>query len=74
MTRAALTLGVVAVLGGCDHRKPIKMRGDGGPSVEVVAGDKQSPLTTKMPLVEEKEPRSTHQGAGELQDSLVPER
>ncbi|HEY2744292.1 MAG TPA: hypothetical protein VGL86_06705 [Polyangia bacterium] len=43
-------------LPACDHRKPIKMPGDGGPAVEVVEPDKRAPERPKLPLVDEKEP------------------
>src|SRR5947208_9966965 len=41
---------------GCDHRKPIAVRGDQGPSVEVVEPDKRRPDVPKQALVDEKEP------------------
>ena len=47
---------ILLVLAGCDQRKPIKMRADGGPAVEVVEADKRAPERVKLPLVDEKEP------------------
>jgi hypothetical protein len=49
-------LVLLVVLGGCEHRKPIKVKGDGGPVVEVVEPDKRAPDRPKLPLVDEKEP------------------
>jgi len=47
---------LLVVLAGCEHRKPIKVSGDGGPVVEVVEPDKRAPDRPKLPLVDEKEP------------------
>jgi hypothetical protein len=47
---------VVLVLAGCNHRKPLPMRGDLGPAVEVVEADRRRPDVPKQPLVDEKEP------------------
>jgi hypothetical protein len=52
---SAISLILVALV-GCEHRKPIKVGGDGGPSVEVVEPDKRRPDQPKQPLVDEKEP------------------
>ena len=41
---------------GCNHRKPIRTKSDGGPAVEVVEPDKRAPERPKLPLVDEKEP------------------
>jgi hypothetical protein len=51
-----LALGLVLVVCGCNHRQPIKVRGDAGPSVEVVEPDKHRPDQPKQELVDEKEP------------------
>ncbi|HEX8954131.1 MAG TPA: hypothetical protein VF945_19885, partial [Polyangia bacterium] len=48
---------LLALLIGCNHRKPIAVRGDLGPSVEVVDPTAQRPTSApKQPLVDEKEP------------------
>jgi hypothetical protein len=44
------------LLVGCSSRKPIAMRGDGGPAVEVVDAEKHAPGRVKPPLVDEQEP------------------
>lgn len=49
---------LLALLVGCEHRKPIKVAGDAGPVVEVVDTSKLNvpTQTAKQPLVDEKEP------------------
>ena len=49
---------LLALLVGCEHRKPIKVAGDAGPVVEVVDTSKLNvpAQTAKQPLVDEKEP------------------
>jgi hypothetical protein len=50
-------LALVLLVVGCNHRKPLPVRGDMGPSVEVVEpGKPLPPGVTKQPLVDEKEP------------------
>jgi hypothetical protein len=49
-------LALLVLVAGCDHRKPIKMHVDAGPSVEVVEPDKRRPDVPKQTLVDEKEP------------------
>jgi hypothetical protein len=51
-----LLIFLLAFSAGCEHRKPIKTHGDGGPAVEVVEPDKRAPDRPKLPLVDEKEP------------------
>lgn len=47
---------LVALLIGCNHRKPIAVRGDMGPAIEVVEPTAQRPDRPKPPLVDETEP------------------
>jgi hypothetical protein len=47
---------LVLLVVGCEHRKPIKVHGDLGPSVEVVEPDKRPPDRPKQALIDEKEP------------------
>jgi hypothetical protein len=50
-------VSLLVLLAGCDHRKPIAVRGDMGPAVEVVEAEKRRPGDLpKQPLVDEKEP------------------
>ncbi len=56
LSALGLGLGIVVAVGGCDHRKPIAVRGDQGPAVEVVEPGKRAPDQPKLPLVDEKEP------------------
>ena len=51
-------LFLLALLIGCNHRKPIAVRGDMGPAVEVVDPSKREAPSqmAKQPLVDEKEP------------------
>lgn len=49
-------LALLVLLAGCDHRKPIKVRVDAGPSVEVVEPNKRPAELPKQALVDEKEP------------------
>jgi hypothetical protein len=51
-----LLIFLFVTLSGCNHRQPIKVRGDAGPNVEVVEPDKRRPDQPKQPLVDEKEP------------------
>ncbi|HEX4462519.1 MAG TPA: hypothetical protein VIA18_31295, partial [Polyangia bacterium] len=46
-------------LAACSARKPIAVRGDGGPAVEVVEAEKHAPDRVKLPLVDEQEPDDT---------------
>jgi len=51
-----ISLISLLMFSACEHRKPIKVRGDMGPSVEVVEPDKRPPDRPKQALVDEKEP------------------
>jgi hypothetical protein len=51
-----LLISLLLVLSACDHRKPIKVHGDAGASVEIVEPDKRLPDRPKQALVDEKEP------------------
>ena len=55
---SAVSLVLLTLAVGCDHRKPIKLAVDAGPVVEVVQPEAQRPaeVGTKQPLVDEKEP------------------
>lgn len=56
MRRALVVLSALLPLGGCNHRRPLAVRGDMGPAVEVVEPDKRRPDQPRLPLVDEKEP------------------